>query len=112
MGMYTEFHYNTELKRSTPEEKFAKVLQALVTELYKVYGMSGITSYQSLRVAYFSAESLLSEHDRNARNKPIKQDFLAKYGNELVCITSWLAEPRFTVNELVAAIEAKIRSNK
>lgn len=44
--------------------------------------------------------------------KPAEQEFFAKYGNEPVCITSWLAEPRFTVNELVAAIEAKIRSNK
>ena len=44
--------------------------------------------------------------------KKLSEDFFTKYGNELVCITGWLAEPRFTVNELVAAIEAKIRSNK
>ena len=44
--------------------------------------------------------------------KPPEQDFFSNYGNELVCINSWISEPKFTVNELAEAIEARIRSNK
>ena len=51
----------------------------------------------------------LSEIAEFAKSEP---HFFDKFGNDLISLNGWLGEPKFTVNELVAAIEAKIRSNK
>lgn len=37
-----------------------------------------------------------------------KQDFFQLYGTELVCITSWLGEPKFSVEELYIAFRERL----
>ena len=36
------------------------------------------------------------------------KDFFETHGGELVCITSWLSEPRFTVEELYLAFRERL----
>ena len=38
------------------------------------------------------------------------KDFFETHGGELVCITSWLSEPRFTVEELYLAFKRRLEA--